>query len=113
MPDELHLETVVSAVEATGEATVDQCRADVNSLLDPVFNQYDTYSMMIVGRIAIRVSWTRRIRGHVKHAIRIFVRIFYSDSFGHLIVEISSGTLRVSFQNSIPKIAGMDSASRN
>lgn len=55
MPDDLHLETVVSAVEATGEATADQCRADVNSLLDPVFNQYDTFSMMIVGRIAIRV----------------------------------------------------------
>lgn len=56
MPDDLHLEAVVSAVEATGEATADQCRADVNSLLDPVFNQYDTYSMMIVGRIAVRVS---------------------------------------------------------
>lgn len=56
MPDDLHLETVVSAVEATGEATADQCRADVTSLLDPVFNQYDTYSMMIVGRIAIRVG---------------------------------------------------------
>lgn len=55
MPDDLHLETVVSAVEATGEATADQCRADVTSLLDPVFNQYDTYSMLIVGRIAIRV----------------------------------------------------------
>ncbi|XP_050430779.1 BAI1-associated protein 3 isoform X2 [Adelges cooleyi] len=56
MPDELHLETVVTAVEATGEATADQCRADVTTLLDPVFNQYDSYSMMIVGRIAIRMQ---------------------------------------------------------
>lgn len=56
MPDDLHLETVVSAVEASGEATADQCRADVTSLLDPVFNQYGTYSMLIVGRIAVRVS---------------------------------------------------------
>ncbi|XP_025193246.1 BAI1-associated protein 3 isoform X2 [Melanaphis sacchari] len=56
MPNDLHLETVVSAVEATGEATADQCRADVTSLLDPVFSQYDTYSMMIVGRIAVRMQ---------------------------------------------------------
>ncbi|XP_050539077.1 BAI1-associated protein 3 isoform X2 [Daktulosphaira vitifoliae] len=56
MPDDLHLETVVTAVEATGEATADQCRADVTTLLDPVFNQYDSYSMMIVGRIAIRMQ---------------------------------------------------------
>ncbi|VVC39810.1 Mammalian uncoordinated homology 13, subgroup, domain 2,Mammalian uncoordinated homology 13, domain 2,C2 [Cinara cedri] len=56
MPDDLHLETVVSAVEATGEATAEQCRADVNSLLDPVFNQYETYSMLIVSRIAIRMQ---------------------------------------------------------
>ncbi|KAL4084626.1 hypothetical protein QTP88_027557 [Uroleucon formosanum] len=56
MPDDLHLETVVAAVEATGEATADQCRADVTSLLDPVFNQYGTYSMLIVGRIAVRMQ---------------------------------------------------------
>ncbi|KAF0772787.1 BAI1-associated protein 3 [Aphis craccivora] len=56
MPDDLHLETVVAAVEATGEATADQCRADVTSLLDPVFNQYDTYSMLIVSKIAVRMQ---------------------------------------------------------
>jgi len=67
MPDDLHLETVVSAVEATGEATADQCRADVTSLLDPVFNQYGTYSMLIVGRIAVRVSVWRVAQWRDEH----------------------------------------------